>query len=385
MNICRTDLLENTFLSSIYSAQTDEQEKLMRSRSFHTGLWFDKYLIEQKGSTLEPYAKHITLTSKIKEPSTYKAFFDRWKAELEKMGMQIREAKVVGRLAAGLGGESVIENGLTFHHTYGVPIIPGSSLKGTARAYAAANLDGVWAEKGAAFRTLFGGQSLLSEEDDSDDDKRRKKARVGIAVFYDALPIPGTFHIHNEVMTVHHKKYYQDGSKPPADWDSPTPIPFPAVSGTFLIALHAPAAPEWATSGMGILKMALKEIGVGGKTSSGFGRFNVPLSPEEQQLEEQRLEKQHLEKQLRKRQHMERKRLDSFYKALNNLPNSHIAGQINNFVNRWRSGEIPQSYKQEVAQAILDKVHTAGRKKKSQDKRWYLALQSCVQDNACPD
>ena len=233
----------------------------------HTGLWFDKYLKKQKGETLEPYVDHIELTSQIRKPHEYEAFFNRWQDELTKMGAQMREADVVGRLAAGLGGESVIENGMTLHHTYGVPIIPGSSLKGTARAYAAANLADPWAERGAAFRTLFGGQVIPPGE------KPKHKARVGIAVFYDALPVPGPFGIHNEVMTVHHREYYQTGEKPPADWDSPTPIPFPSVSGRFLLALHAPAAPEWAASGMGILKMALKEIGVGGKTSSGFGRF----------------------------------------------------------------------------------------------------------------
>ncbi len=357
----------------------------------HAGLWFDKYLKEQKNDDNKkknPYADHIRQTGEIDEPPAYEAFYKRWKAGLEQMGAQMREADVVGRLAAGLGGESVIENGMTLHRTYGVPIIPGSSLKGTTRAYAAANLDGVWGTTkdkngkdvyGDAFRTLFGGQVIASGKTEGE------KARAGIAVFYDALPIPGTFHIHNEVMTVHHKQYYKDGSKPPADWDSPTPIPFPSVSGKFLIALHAPDAPEWASSGMGILKMALAERGVGGKTSSGYGRFDIPLSPEENRLKEQHLEEKRLEKQRLKQQRMEKQRLQHFYKTLNDLPNSRVAGQINSFFNRWRSGEIPRQYKQEVAQAILDKVHEAGRKEKSQDRRWYLALESCVEDNTCPD
>ncbi len=345
----------------------------------HAGLWFDKYLKEQKGKTLEPYVEHIRQTGKIKEPPTYKAFYDRWKARLEDMGAQVREAEVVGRLAAGLGGESIIENGLTLHHTYGVPVIPGSSLKGTTRAYAAANLDGAWSKGGNAFRTLFGGQVIPPGKTE------REKARVGIAVFYDALPIPGSFNIHNEVMTVHHRAYYEGKNSPPADWDSPTPIPFPSVSGTFLIALHAPDAKEWASSGMGILRMALKESGVGGKVSSGYGRINISLSQQEQSLEEQRLEKQRLKEQLLEKERLKKERLQNFYNALHDLPNNRVASQINSFVNRWRSGEVPPPYKQEVAQAILDKVHNAGRKKKSQKKGWYQALESCVQDGICPD
>lgn len=242
----------------------------------HAGLWFDKYLHEQKGSTLEPFVEHIRQTGEIKEPPIYKDFFNRWRNELEKGGAQMREAQVVGRVIAGLGGETVIETGMTLHRTYGVPYIPGSSLKGAARAYATANLSGVWAEKGTAFRTLFGGLAI------SDGKKPEDKARVGIAVFCDALPIPGSasWKIHNDVMTVHHTYYYRgDNDNPPADWDSPTPIPFPSVSGRFLIAIQSPEAPEWAVPAMDIVKMALAESGVGGKTSSGYGRFTFTPPP----------------------------------------------------------------------------------------------------------
>ena len=35
---------------------------------------------------------------------------------------------VGGRLIVGLGGDNVLETGITLHHTYGVPIIPGSAM-----------------------------------------------------------------------------------------------------------------------------------------------------------------------------------------------------------------------------------------------------------------
>lgn len=233
----------------------------------HPGLWYDKYLSKQANETLTPYVEHIRQTAEIREPQPYQEFFNRWKAEMKKLNVELREAAVTGRLSTGLGGASVIENGMTFHRTYGVPIIPGSSLKGTARAYAAANLAREWQENGKAFRTLFGGQVLRSGE------KPEEKARVGIVVFYDALPVPGTFSIHNEVMTVHHPEYYQTGKQPPADWDSPTPIPFASISGRFLIALGG-AFPIWVNSAFNILELALEHYGVGGKTSSGFGRLS---------------------------------------------------------------------------------------------------------------
>ena len=325
----------------------------------HAGLWFDKYLAEQKKKVEQkdeaekkekkkedPFVKHIRQTGEIEEPPVYNDFFNRWRDEMEKAGAVLREAQVIGRLAAGLGGETVIETGLTLHQTYGVPYIPGSSLKGAARAYAIANLTGAWVENGAAFRTLFGGLAISSGQ------TPEEKARAGIVVFHDALPLPGSFTIHNDVMTVHHPDYYQGNDSPPADWDSPTPIPFPSVNGRFLIAVYAPSAPEWAESAMDILKMALTERGVGGKTSSGYGRFNLtepPLAAEEQVIQD-------------------------FSKDLEALSSSQVAGQINSFITRWRDVELEYQYKQQMAQAILDKVEAAGRTNKSSEKAWYQEL-----------
>ena len=40
-----------------------------------------------------------------------------------------------GRLIVGLGSENVLETGIRLHHTYGLPIIPGSAFKGLAAHY----------------------------------------------------------------------------------------------------------------------------------------------------------------------------------------------------------------------------------------------------------
>lgn len=319
----------------------------------HAGLWFDKYLREQKSDTLEPYLQHIGQTSEIKEPPVYNDFFNRWRDEIERAGAILQEAYVLGRLTAGLGGETVIEAGLTLHHTYGVPYIPGSSLKGTARAYAVANLEGMWSDNGTAFRTLFGGLAIPPGK------QPEEKGRVGIAVFHDALPVPGSWRIYTDVMTVHHKLYYSgDASSPPADWDSPTPIPFPSVNGRFLIVIYAPYAPEWAESAMDILKMALAESGVGGKTSSGYGRMyldkNVTALPEEDVLSQ-------------------------FRQQLADLPHNRVANELNRFVEQWRSFETDQFQKRHMAQAILDKVEEVGRTQKSKEKGWYQELAAYIQ------
>jgi hypothetical protein len=175
------------------------------------------------------------------------------------MGVRPRVARSIFRLAIGHGGESVIETGMTLHHTYGVPYIPGSSLKGVAASFAGRKLGGLWASGGVAHRTLFGTTSSAAYVD-----------------FLDALPLPGKWQLQRDVLTVHHPKYYRGEAAPPADYDDPTPIYFLTAVGEFLIALRpSDGAEAWAEAGYGVLKMALDEEGVGGKTSSGYGRLRV--------------------------------------------------------------------------------------------------------------
>ena len=108
----------------------------------------------------------------------YRAAFDRWQREVEH---EPKTVHVAGRLIVGLGAGTVLEIGITLHHTYGVPVIPGSALKGLAAAYCAK----VWGETGetcetyrrepvgASYRALFG------TGDDS-----------GCIVFHDAWILP---------------------------------------------------------------------------------------------------------------------------------------------------------------------------------------------------
>lgn len=248
----------------IDSMRTAMQDYDNRGRTAHPGLWFERFL-QGQGQQEDRTTFHASLVnecSRIEPPELYAAYFARWLAALDKLGVRPRKATVIYRLAAGHGGETVIETGIRLHHTYGVPIIPGSSLKGVAASYAAQQLCGKWAENQPAFHSLFGTTSA-----------------AGHVTFFDALPLPGDWKLLPDVITVHHPDYYQaeTNPQPPADWDSPTPIPFLAVRGTFLIALRGPEA--WASAGYSILERALYEFGVGGKTSSGYGRLKLQSQP----------------------------------------------------------------------------------------------------------
>lgn len=62
------------------------------------------------------------------------ATYARWLATTA--GAQTFRARTLGRLVVGLGGKGVLEFGLTLQHASGLPIIPGSALKGLTRTYA---------------------------------------------------------------------------------------------------------------------------------------------------------------------------------------------------------------------------------------------------------
>jgi CRISPR-associated protein Cmr6 len=245
----------------------------------HAGLWLDKFLkSDDKGDKDRKSAKDqlVRDVAGIAAPKAYEAYFKRWKATLiELCGAEnCREAETRGRLAVNLGAEGALETSIALHHTYGTPYIPGSALKGLAAHYVATyfkddlNKDGdeqAW--NGEMRRVLFGDTTS-----------------AGYVTFYDALSVPGKVKLVPDVITVHHPEYYQGGDKPPADWDSPTPIPFITATGRFLVALSGPA--EWVKAAFEILELALEREGVGAKTSSGYGRMTFHANDAAKETEE---------------------------------------------------------------------------------------------------
>ena len=83
---------------------------------------------EAKRELLKSAISACTKTHKL-----YEQAFLRWKNHLGD-ALQ-KELYVRNRMIVGLGCDSVLETGITLHHTYGTPIIPGSALKGLASHY----------------------------------------------------------------------------------------------------------------------------------------------------------------------------------------------------------------------------------------------------------
>lgn len=224
----------------------------------HAGLWLDKYLTAQSDDqSKKTLVQQVSQT--IKEPPTYAAFYRRWLQSLDAIGAKKRFATAKERLAINLGAESVLETSIALHRTYGVPYIPGSTLKGMAAAFARKYLDGeAWQQDGWAYKELFG-----------------TPEQAGCVTFFDALRVPKKDYpgkaFWPDIVTVHHPEYYRGAENPPADWDSPIPIPFLTATGKFVVALAGPDA--WVETTFEILAEALYWEGVGAKTNSGYGRM----------------------------------------------------------------------------------------------------------------
>lgn len=270
----------HTYRDHLAPLYQEDLKGIHRERGTNAGLWLDKYSKDQdqadngdqerKESKEQNRAKTSNRSALVAEvaaiapPGLYQQFYARWEQMLDEAGAWTQEARVKGRMIVGLGDESVLETSIALHYTYGVPYIPGSALKGLAASYARQRLGPEWQKDQEAYKIVFG------------DTKE-----AGYITFFDALYLPDSGHnkraLYSDIITVHHPDYYQ-GQKnaTPSDWDSPTPIPFLSATGVYLIALAAPDLEEdgqWIKKVFEILGYALGEMGIGAKTSSGYGRI----------------------------------------------------------------------------------------------------------------
>lgn len=331
---------------------------LLPENGIHAGLWLDKYIAGLGRDTSNVQSENpeirqqlVREVARIPVPDSYLSFYRRWKASLPH-GMQ-REATVKGRMAVGLGNEGVLETSIQLHHTYGVPYIPGSALKGLAASYARLIAGDDWKQGKMAYDLVFG-----------------KTDEAGYVTFFDALYIPASerehqpstsgleYPLHPDIITVHHPDYYGNKSNAaPADWDSPTPIPFLSVTGTYLIALAAPDLKNgglWLTSVFEILEEALLSLGIGAKTSSGYGRMEMArvLSAEDE---------------------TELQKIDEYLEKIKAIPDGQLTGQLRNFYFKWLRVNS-QVARRAFAEAIVGKARNAKKESELARQSWYQDL-----------
>lgn len=236
----------------------------------------------------------------------YAAAYGRWKASFRPPRDRTCELVLVSRLLVGHGNASATDVGLTLHRAWGVPVVPGSALKGLLAHYIEAVYgpedpslepeaqpaglerertryrgpiwDGPRVVRGPGdfHRGLFGAPEVRTIAEGQDPEP----GSAGEVTFHDALYVPGSAAgdrpLAPDVLTVHQPAYYNArGAKNawPNDYDAPNPVAFLTVrpGARLLFALSGP--PDWTELAERLLADALGLWGVGGKTSAGYGRF----------------------------------------------------------------------------------------------------------------
>jgi CRISPR-associated protein Cmr6 len=244
-----------------------------------------------------------------------------------------QQVALENRLIVGLGRKAALEVGFGTHWLYGVPTIPGSALKGLARAWAfwelatqfgiqpepyqeckkrqeddkryktqAEKLDELLSTPIGAENSEARGQWLRKRGGLLPDEALAKvqefqavfgtQEASGGVVFFDAIPAQPP-QIRVDVMNPHFGDYYQEKDDrhghpvPPADYLSPVPVYFLTVEQTpfsFALAARTPQAAGLVEPAKGWLVKALTELGAGGKTSAGYGYFAdsspAPVAPQ---------------------------------------------------------------------------------------------------------
>lgn len=212
-------------------------------------------------------------------------------------------ATLNGRLLVNMTG-SVLENaGTAMEYVCGMPVIPGSAVKGAARRYALALLQETpEEEKGALLErilTVFGCvEQDFTEKGDLPPAYGREMEelscnRIGCVDFLQAVPAEAP-KLCPDVLTPHHTKYYMEEGKVEAtDDEEPVPCFFPAVQGgkktVYNFALYAPRCPAALDDAEEWLSQALSLMGIGAKNAGGYGYFSVQpkgmdtFTPEEQE------------------------------------------------------------------------------------------------------
>lgn len=252
---------------------------------------FDKEEAKQEG--LRAVATKYKVDSK-----TLEACLKRWQAIVKHTHAQSFGMKTDWRFIPGLGRKGPLEVGFTFHR-HGFPVLPGSSVKGIARAGARLELGlkldpedqdsedssrdfaaqyPQYAQKGndylRDFFDIFGKAPQPGDED---------SAQAGGAIFFDALPAsPPVLKL--DIMNPHFPDYYNQQSAYPTDSQNPIPVKFLVVAAgqEFRFAVGwrgSQDKPELRRKAEEWLKLGLENIGAGAKTSAGYGYFELLAPP----------------------------------------------------------------------------------------------------------
>ena len=262
------------------------RETVRQTQSAHAGLLLTHSLPVWENDGAKPEkSKLIDKITGVNCCSLYQKAFERWLNVTCDVGQFASlSASLTGRLMMGLNTGGGIETGFSVHHSYGMPMIAGSSVKGAVRAYA--ETIGLGKEYIAA---LFGADEDLAKEAHTHES-------AGYLVWHDAWWIPESNHkpFVGEVVTVHHQDYY-GGNGAATDFDSPIPNQQLAVQGSFYFVVEGDSA--WTNLAVTLLSKTLQQQGIGSKRAAGYGFMNTNTELHSQLNKQQKQAQEQLKKE----------------------------------------------------------------------------------------
>ena len=215
-------------------------------------------------------------------PGELQKFIHRQLNLVDSLDGQWAILKTQGPFVTGLGRVHPVENGFLWHPTLGVPYLPGSSVKGLLRAWAALDPDSQ--PQSGTIERLLGDAN-----------------KAGRLCLLDAIPTKSV-KLEADIMTPHYANWSEDD--PPGDWRSPTPIPFltTAANTPFFFGV-VPRGKHQDQDDLKVLMcwlgLALEHLGAGAKTAVGYGRFKQDEGETEKLQSKMRAEREERKREKR--------------------------------------------------------------------------------------
>ncbi|MBI2190382.1 MAG: type III-B CRISPR module RAMP protein Cmr6 [Planctomycetes bacterium] len=278
--------------------------KLELGQNSHPGLLLDKFV-----PSYDPNASPGKLSELVQKPTVeavaklsmqpppgldFSGLLKRRSDMLDALAANRFLARTSGPLTLHLARASALENaGISLHPLYGFTYIPGSGLKGMARAFAETVWKPTQPDKSFAqdkIEQVFGNQP---------GEPRQEFQRAGFIIFHDAWPESWP-RLLVDIVNCHHPKYYgakpDDNENAPGDWENPVPVYFlavqPATTFSFALSKRRECPPGDAgilPASVGLVSQpalllslaqdwllgALTHLGAGAKTAAGYGCFQL--------------------------------------------------------------------------------------------------------------
>lgn len=246
------------------------------------------------------------------------------------------EGLATAPFATGLGIKHPLENGFAFLDPYGLPVLPGSGIKGVLRQAARELARGEWGDDTRGWDDVVRYPFTVGRETVEltmldalfgleTDDGARMHVR-GALTFWDVIPQIAGNRLHVEIMTPHQAHYYQQrpdektgGSITPHDSGQPNPIPFLTVPPGSRFSFHVVCdtdrldrlAPElvqanrWQELLAAAFEHAFDWLGFGAKTAVGYGAMTIDRERQEQRQREEQERREAAEREAAERRRQE--------------------------------------------------------------------------------